>query len=155
MTRPRTGDSPSQAMKRIIAAIDGSPGANRALDLAVRMAKTGGCELTVLTVGGDVSSAELRRLAEVNGDLSKILTEETTEILERARKRAQRLGLPSVKLQTEWGEPAETIIDTVRREKPDILVIGRRGRGRLSSLLLGSVSQKLASLAPCAVLVVP
>jgi len=142
-------------MKHLVVATDGSPGANRALDLAVRLARTGGCELTILTVGGDVSGTELRRLAEVDGDLSKILTEGATEILERARKRAQRLGLPTVKLQTEWGEPAETIIDTVQREKPDMLVIGRRGRSRLSSLLLGSVSQKLASLAPCAVLVVP
>lgn len=142
-------------MKHLIVATDGSTGANRALDMAVRLARTGGYELTILTVGGDVSSAELRRLAEVDGDLSVTLTERATAILERARKRAQRLGLPSVKLQTEWGEPAETIIDTVKREKPNMLVIGRRGRGRLSSLLLGSVSQKLASLAPCAVLVVP
>ena len=36
-----------------------------------------------------------------------------------------------------------------------MLVVGRRGRGRLSGLLLGSVSQKVASLAPCIVIVVP
>ena len=142
-------------MKRIIVATDGSPGANRALDMAARIAKVGGCELTILTIGGNIPGAELRRLAEADGDLSEALTEGTTQILERARKRAQRLGLASVTVQSEWGEPAETIIDTVRREKADILVVGRRGRGRLSGLLLGSVSQKLASLAPCAVLVVP
>jgi len=142
-------------MKRIIVATDGSSGANRALDLAVRMAKTGGCELTILTIGGSIPGAELRRLAAVDGDLSQTLTENANQILERARKRAHRLGMPSVKLQVEWGDPAEVIIDTARREKADILVVGRRGRGRLSAMLLGSVSQKLASLAPCAVLVVP
>jgi nucleotide-binding universal stress UspA family protein len=36
-----------------------------------------------------------------------------------------------------------------------MLVLGRRGRGRLAGLLLGSVSQKLASLAPCSVVIVP
>ncbi len=141
-------------MRHIIAATDGSPGANRALDLAVRMAKTGGCELTILTIGGTIPGAELRRIAAADGDLSETLVESANQILERARKRAQRLGM-TVKLQIEWGDPAETIIDTARRENADMLVVGRRGRGRLSAMLLGSVSQKLASLAPCPVLVVP
>lgn len=142
-------------MKRVMVSTDGSPGANRAIDMAARMAKAMGCDLTILTIGGAIASAELRRIASSDGDLTKSLTAAADEILERARKRARRMGLTAVKVQCEWGEPAETIIDTVRREKIDILVVGRRGRGRLSGLLLGSVSQKLASLAPCAVMVVP
>jgi nucleotide-binding universal stress UspA family protein len=46
-------------------------------------------------------------------------------------------------------------MDAARRQKADILVIGRRGHSRLAGLLLGSVSQKLTSLAPCKVMVVP
>lgn len=142
-------------MKHIIAATDGSPGANRALDLAARMAMAGGCQLTILTIGGSVPGSELRRIAASDEDLSETLIESANQVLERARKRTQRLRMPSVKLRVEWGDPAEVIIDTARREKADMLVVGRRGRGRLSAMLLGSVSQKLASLAPCPVLVVP
>jgi len=142
-------------MKRIVVATDGSAGANRAVDAAARLAKDSGCELVILTIGGSVSGAELRQIASADGDLSKTLESSANKVLGTARKRALRIGVAAVKLQTGWGDPAETIIDMARREKADVLIVGRRGRGRLSALLLGSVSQKLASLAPCAVMVVP
>jgi len=142
-------------MKHIIVATDGSPGANRAVDTAAKLAKALGAELEILTVGGNISGAELRRLASIEGDVSEALESASNKILTQAKKRALRFGVATHKLQCGWGDPAETIIDAVRREKADILVIGRRGQGRLSSLLLGSVSQKLASLAPCPVMVVP
>jgi nucleotide-binding universal stress UspA family protein len=144
-----------RAMHRIIVATDGSPGANRAIDMAALFAKTSGADLIILTIGGNITGAQLRELADAAGDLSKTLEAAAKTILGQARKRALRIGARSINLQTGWGDPAETIIDAVRREKADMLVVGRRGRGRLSGLLLGSVSQKLASLAPCAVVVVP
>jgi nucleotide-binding universal stress UspA family protein len=142
-------------MQCIIAATDDSPAANRALDAAVKIAKATGYELVILTIGGNISGSELRRLAAVDGDLSKTLEEAAAQILDEARKRAFRSGVSAVRVLSGWGDPAETIIDTVESEKADILVVGRRGCGRLSGLLLGSVSQKLASLAPCKVLIVP
>jgi nucleotide-binding universal stress UspA family protein len=142
-------------MQRIIVATDGSPSAIRAVDAAARLAKVIGADLMVLTFGGNISGAELRPLARAEGDLSKALELAANRILDRARKRAFGRGMAAVKLQCGWGDPAQTIIDIVRREKADILVVGRRGRSPMSSFLLGSVSQKLTGLAACNLMAIP
>jgi nucleotide-binding universal stress UspA family protein len=139
----------------MIVATDGSASADRAVDAAAQLAKVTGADLMILTIGENISGAELRRLASAEGDLAAALETAANETLDRARKRALCCGAPTVKVLAGWGDPSETIMDIVARENPDLLVVGRRGRGRLSGLLLGSVSQKLASLAPCKVLVVP
>lgn len=142
-------------MKRILIATDGSDGGNRALEAGVKLAKATASMLIILTIGGNITGAELRRLASVNGDLSKTLEAKAHRILKQAEKAARKLGISAPVLRCGWGDPAETIIDVIGREKVDAVVVGRRGRSRLSGLLLGSVSQKVASLAPCTVIVVP
>ena len=142
-------------MHRIIVATDGSTTANRAIDAGAVLAKCTGADLVLLTIGGSVTGAELRNLASTAGDLSETMQAAADKILKQAQKRVHRLGVRSVTLQTGWGDPGDAIIDAVRRLKGDMLVVGRRGQSRLSALFLGSVSQKLASFAPCAVMVVP
>jgi nucleotide-binding universal stress UspA family protein len=148
---PRSTD----LMKRIIIATDGSATANRAIDVGASLAKATGANLILLTIGGSVTGAELRDLASAAGDLSKTMQVAADKILKQAQRRVERLGVRSVTLQTGWGDPGDAIIDAVQRSKADLLVVGRRGQSRLSALLLGSVSQKLASFAPCAVMIVP
>jgi nucleotide-binding universal stress UspA family protein len=142
-------------MHRIIVATDGSTTANRAIDAGASLAKATGADLILLTIGGSVTGAVLRTLADTAGDLSDTMRLAADKILKQARRRAQRLGVRSITLKTGWGDPGDAIIDAVQRSKADLLVVGRRGQSRLSALLLGSVSQKLASFAPCAVMVVP
>lgn len=51
--------------------------------------------------------------------------------------------------------PAETaIVDAVRAEKCDHIIIGSRGVSELEGLLLGSVTRRVLQLAPCPVTVV-
>lgn len=49
------------------------------------------------------------------------------------------------------GPPAEVLIDAAR--DAELLVIGSRGHGGFTAMLLGSVSQQLAHHAPCPLLI--
>ena len=142
-------------MRRIIIATDGSATANRAIDAGASLAKATGAELILLTIGGSVTGAELRTLADTAGDLSETMQAAADKILKQAQRRVQRIGVRSITLKTGWGDAGDAIIDATQRSKADLLVVGRRGQSRLSALFIGSVSQKLASFAPCAVMVVP
>lgn len=141
-------------MRHILLATDGSESADRATEAAASLALAMGGRLSILTVEGSVTE-DMKQFARVEGNIADAVEEFAGQILKRARDRAEKAGVPAVDTQVGWGDPAEVIIDKARREKTDMIVVGRRGHGRLAGLLLGSVSQKLVSLAPCIVVVVP
>lgn len=60
----------------------------------------------------------------------------------------------SVKAAVETGRAADVIVDRARREAADLIVVGARGVGNVRRFLLGSVSARVVSHGPCAVLVV-
>ena len=90
------------------------------------------------------------------GEVLKAFSEET---LRTARQRAEVLGVTDVQSEScsesQVSEIAELIIDAARRDNVDMIILGKRGRGRVSGLLLGSVSQQVVSVATCPVVVVP
>ena len=142
-------------MRRIIVATDGSDGAGRAVEVAARLAKAFSAELLIITVGGNLPQAEMIELERAKGHIGDTLEMLSKQILIAAGKRAENVGVKSIRLEFAWGDPTECIIETATREAADALVVGRRGRSQLAGLLLGSVSQKLASLAPCSTVIVP
>lgn len=137
-------------------ATDGSGGANRAVVFAAELTNAISGALSIVTIGGNLSGEELRQLAHTEGSsIGDALDSLSAQILADAQEQARHLGVPEIHVQTGWGDAAVAIIEAAQREHADAIVIGRRGRGRLAGLLLGSVSQKLVSLATCPVIVVP
>lgn len=93
------------------------------------------------------------------GDLpvAILVPEEREELLERLRTLAGPLvakGIKAVPLLRE-GSPVPEILEVVREERGDLLVLGTHGRSGFERLLLGSVTEKLLHKAPCPVLTVP
>jgi nucleotide-binding universal stress UspA family protein len=78
---------------------------------------------------------------------------EAQAVLERA---VEQLGELPCEVHTELieGNAAEAIIEVARTRASDLIVMGSRGLGRLTGLLLGSTSQKVVAHAPCPVLIV-
>ncbi len=136
-------------MKLFLVATDGSAASCRAVTVAVQLARAEGGKLIVI-------SAEAQRLmgAPPKGVAPQI-SPLSKRILSDACNEARAAGLTDVQTEAQLGDPAEVIIDAIRRHHVDVVVVGRRGQGRLSGLLLGGVAQKLASLAPCIVVIVP
>ena len=60
----------------------------------------------------------------------------------------------TVDQRTEMGDPAAMICSVARDLGVDVIVVGSHGKGFLSRVLLGSVSEHVARHAPCPVLVV-
>ena len=142
-------------MRHIMVATDGSSGADRAVDVAAEIARASSGDLLIVTVADSQAFEEAQQLVRTEGSVGDVLEALTTQTLKAAEARARDLGVSRTALRVGWGDVTRSLIDIANDGPVDMIVVGRRGRGQLAGLLLGSVSQKLISLAPCAVAVVP
>lgn len=158
-------------MRCIVAATDGSDIADRAVDFAADLAEKFGADVVLLHViaastvastgtgvaypAGDLR-ADLRvpRRVETTS-LPAGLTDAANDVADKAKGRAEARGARRVDTEIRMGDAAEMILSVAKERGADVIVLGKRGRGRLAGLLLGSISQKVAMLAPCTVIVVP
>lgn len=145
-------------MARILVATDGSEGADRAVDYAAQRAKAEGAELLIVNVIGGYGLPDTVTRAFAHAQqawLAELLQSLSAQMLTKARDRAHKAGVGTILLESRSGDPAQTIIDIAKDKAVDAVIVGKRGAGRVAKLLVGSVSQKLVSLAPFPVTVVP
>jgi len=145
-------------MKRILVATDGSTGADQAIDYAAQWAKRVDAELLLVNIIGGYGLPD--RLLEAFTQAQQVWLREmleslSAETLTKARDRAHIDGVRTVLIESRSGDVAQSIIEIAKDKGADAIVVGRRGAGRVAGLLLGSVSQKLVSMSPLPVTVVP
>lgn len=142
--------------KRILVPVDGSKGALTALAKAVDMQKLTNAELYIICVFKHHSllEASLSMVRPQKLDIpDKALKEYATEVALQAKHQALDAGIPEVRAFIKGGRPSSTITRFARKRECDLIVIGSKGTSG-DSTLLGSVSQRVASMAKCPVLVV-
>lgn len=123
----------------IIVCVDGSVHAERALDEAIDLAEAGHGRLTILTAIPRPPSwaASPAGLAAME-PLAEGLTREFKQVLSAAAERVPQT-VPVTTILSE--EPIrDALMHRLHTGEHDLLVMGSRGRGMLSSSLLGSVS---------------
>ncbi len=141
--------------KEIVVAFDGSDHSEAALLMACDIATKYGARLHL------VHAPELYDQAISMGAAAVVVpvSEETFQasgevVIGKAKQLAQEQGQEFASVEILHGPPADSILSTANARHADLIVLGRRGMGQLKGVLLGSVSQKLASIAQCAVLTV-
>jgi nucleotide-binding universal stress UspA family protein len=147
-----------EAMRPILVATDGSDGAERAVDYAANLARVFKADLMIVNVKGgyDLPEEIFRRFtSEQSAWWDEALTALSAGVLERARDRARALGITAIRLASRSGDVAQAIIEFADETDAGAIVVGKRGEGRVAGILLGSVSQKLVSLATRVVIAVP
>jgi nucleotide-binding universal stress UspA family protein len=140
---------------RILVGTDGSPQAANAVAWASELAKQLEAELVVIHVF-ETDPAKLP------GGYVVISEETLDDMRDRCQKTLETdWSAPARNAGTHWrpllldGNPAGSLIDFAEREKAALIVVGNRGRGGLSELLLGSVGHHLVQHSPVPVTIVP
>ena len=141
-------------MKTLLA-VDGSDNSYEAVHALKYFAKAE--QLTLLHALDVPRPAYPMMLPEVAAEQYKILEQSMREDGERLLDRIQSLlpmhAGPSTK-HLRIGSPAEVIVAMAGEQKADLIVMGARGLGPVKERLLGSVSHRILTLAPCATLIV-
>lgn len=136
---------------KILLAVDGSDYARHAAQKAAELVRS-------------IKPTELRIVAAYN-TIPMYLGEPNLQItLDALRRDAQRVidkavievGEVPCEVHTEIleGDAAEAILNVADARKSDLIVMGSRGHGGLTGLLVGSTSQKVVAHAHCPVLIV-
>ena len=139
-------------MTKIVVGVDTSEGGTRALQWAVDEAELRGTTVEAVHVWQlPVFAATPFGAMPLNtGDFEAEALKQFDELIDAVETRA-----PDVKIERTFitGHPASRLLEAAK--DADLLVVGTRGHGGFTGLLLGSTSQQVSHHAPCPVVIVP
>lgn len=141
--------------EKIVVATDGSDHASEALRVACDLAGKYNSSLHIVHTPQAVGDTLIVGYTAVPVPPTKEEMEKAgREVIGAAESYVREAGLSDFTSELVSGDPAHAIVEEAKARKADLIVMGRRGLGSLSGLLVGSTTTKVSQLAPCAVLTV-
>jgi len=140
---------------KIMIAVDGSDSSVPVVEFVARMRWPAGSRTLVVSVANAAAGmvAAPFEAAAASAEIEALDVREHEELVARASRTLAEAGL-ACETKVLLGEPASTLVQAVKEQGADLLVVGSHGRTGLTKLLLGSVSAHAVGHAPCSVLVV-
>jgi len=139
-------------IKKIVVAFDGSEQSKSAFDFALELTKLcpgAAPEISVLSVAQPPEPIDIVEMDAIIDSATRHYHELFTGLKEKARER-------NIEIRTEVvvGHPADQIVKYAQEKNADMIVIGQKGKSKIETWLLGSVSKRVATYASCTVTIV-
>ncbi len=139
---------PERERGRIVVGVDGSPSSVAALTWAVRQAGLTGCVVDAIHAWQYPVSYGWA-YSEPEPQLSVLASESLEKAIAQARQADESVEIRAHVVEQ---SPAQALL--AASEGAELLVVGSRGHGGFTGMMLGSVSQHCVHHAPCPVLVI-
>jgi len=149
--------------KTILVPHAGTPAGDEALKHAIFIAKASSAKIILLHVVEEMSrpamfalaSSERERLLKNIGDANEVLRKEMETEMEKRKKRCEDSNIKA-ELKVAIGNAAEIILNMIKEQKIDLIVMSKRLKlkGVKKLLSLGSVSRKVTENVSCPVLLI-
>ena len=134
--------------ERILVPYDDSKNSQRALNKAIVLANFTGAKITIVHV-----ISYHKSIAKIIEPYPESLIDHVSKFLNKAKHYAARLAVDTND-KILYGSPADEILKLMKKNKFDLVVVGRRGTSKLTGQYLGSVSNALVQNSKVPVLVV-
>jgi nucleotide-binding universal stress UspA family protein len=132
---------------KIMVCHDGSENAQKAMEQAVELFKPYKPEIILVSV--------VEGAADASSENEEIFEKQRSEQHDFLKKTSEWLSKHGCDVDAilAMGDARKMLLETAAQKNPNILVIGKRGRGVIKDMVLGSVSAYLIRHAKCPVLV--
>ncbi len=156
------------SFKRILVPHDGSKPSEKALEKAIELSKMSkDSHIIILHVIPELvippmidrpmrsyKTGEVITLGKIYQEMVEEMSDNASKMLEKWKLKCQSAGI-SAQTRSSFGSPSEVILNHVKKENIDVIVMGSTGLKGLSKIrALGSVARRVSEGAECPVLLV-